>query len=185
MKTSLFALAFAVLMSSNTFAQTPPSVTEITRQIIICASNYANAIACGVEKIEAKDIAALAPYKSADIRDEARYAVLWEGDVGCLGGSGTNGTNISIIIVGTGDSFMVAPLQSSPAISFESPVRYVEKIVGNTRDTLVLRGMDYGEDDPNCCPSIPLQFTMKVDEKGNWKVLEKKVLEPQKKQSKQ
>ena len=76
----------------------------------------------------------------------------------------------------TGDSYVVDPLQSSPVIQFESPVRGVERIVGNTRDSLILEGMEYGPKDPNCCPSIKVRFTLRVDEKGNWKLVEKKTL---------
>ena len=95
-------------------------------------------------------------------------------------GSGTEGTNLSIVTISTGDSYVVDPLQSSPVIQFESPVRFVERIVGNTRDSLILEGMEYGPKDPNCCPSIKVRFTLRVDEKGNWKLVEKKTMSAKK-----
>ena len=122
----------------------------------------------------------LVPYKTMDDRMDAKYAVLWVGDIGCAGGSGTEGTNLSIVTISTGDSYVVDPLQSSPVIQFESPVRFVERIVGNTRDSLILEGMEYGPKDPNCCPSIKVRFTLRVDEKGNWKLVEKKTMSAKK-----
>ena len=175
MKKIAVALTCAAFMSAL-HAQSGPPVQEITKQVIRSVSGYANAISCPGVKIDAKQIAALVPYKTIDDRMDARYAVLWPGDIGCAGGSGTEGTHLSIVTVSTGDSYVVDPLQSSPAIQFESPVRFVDRIVGNTRDSLILEGKDYGPKDPNCCPSILVRFTVRVDEKGNWKVTEKKVM---------
>lgn len=175
MKKIFAALGCAAFMSGS-YAQSGPPVQEITKQVIRSVTSYANAISCPGVKVDAKQIAALVPYKTMDDRMDAKYAVLWPGDIGCAGGSGTEGTHLSIVTVSTGDSYVVDPLQSSPVIQFESPVRFVERIVGNTRDSLILEGKDYGPKDPNCCPSILVRFTVRVDEKGNWKVTEKKVM---------
>ena len=76
----------------------------------------------------------------------------------------------------TGQLFVVDPRVSSPIIQFDSPVRMVSRIVGNTRDTLILEGKVFADSDPHCCSSITVRFTLRVDEKGNWKLVEKKVL---------
>lgn len=176
MKKIVVALGCSALMSSS-FAQSAPPVQEITKQIIRSVKAYANSISCGRVEISPKDIVALVPYKSIDDREAAKYAVLWSGDIGCIGGSGTEGTNITIVTVGAGDSFVVNPLQSSPAIEFNSiAARGFPKIVGNTSDSLVLDGLEYDPSgkDAMCCPSVPVRVTVHVDEKGNWKVVEKK-----------
>ncbi len=175
MKKIAVALGCAAFMSGS-HAQNGPPVQEITKQVIRSVTGYANAISCPGVKVDAKQIAALVPYKTIDDRMDAKYAVLWPGDIGCAGGSGTEETHVSIVTVSTGDTYVVDPLQSSPAIQFESPVRFVDRIVGNTRDSLILEGMEYGPKDPNCCPSIKTRFTVRVDEKGNWKVIEKKTM---------
>jgi hypothetical protein len=177
MKNRKVALAATLFcMASSCFAQSAPPVQEITRQVIKAATNYKDAIACAEDKIGAKDIAALVPYKTPDDQLDAKYAVLWGGDIGCAGGSGTYGTNVSIVTIGVGNSYIVDPHQSSPVIQFESPVRIVSRIVGNTRDSMILEGLEFGPKDANCCPSIPVRFTLKVDEKGNWKLVDKKVM---------
>ena len=175
MKKIVVALGCATFMSSS-FAQSAPPVQEITKQIINSVAGYANAISCPGVKVEPKQIAALVPYKTLDDRMDAKYAVLWAGDIGCAGGSGTEGTNLSIVTISTGDSYVVDPLLSSPVIQFECPVRFVERIVGNTRDSLILEGKEHGPKDANCCPSILVRFTLRADEKGNWKLVEKKVI---------
>jgi len=175
MKKTVLTLG-CIFFSANSFAQSAPPVQEITKQIIKSVSSYANAISCPGITVEPKKIAALVPYKTFDDRMDAKYAVLWVGDIGCAGGSGTEATNVAVVTVSTGDSYVVNPLQSSPAIQFESPVRGIERIVGNTRDSLILEGKEYGPNDPNCCPSIKVRFTLRVDEKGNWKLVEKKTM---------
>jgi len=175
MKKTVATLGCA-FFAANSFAQSAPPVQEITKQIIKSVTNYGNAISCPGVTVEPKQIAALVPYKSIEYRMDAKYAVLWSGDIGCFGGSGTEGTNVSIVTISIGDSYIVDPLQSSPAVQFESPVRHIERIVGNTTDSLILEGKEFGPNDPNCCPSIKVRFTLRVDEKGNWKLVDKKVM---------
>jgi hypothetical protein len=163
-------------LMSNAFAQSAPPVQEINKQVIRAVTNYKSAISCSETKVEPKDIAALIPYKSSDDRLDATYAVLWTGDIGCAGGSGTEATHIALVTIGAGDSYLVDPLRSSPTASFDSPTQYIQRLVGNTRDTLVLEGKEHGPKDANCCPSIPVRFTLRLSDKGNWKLTEKKVL---------
>lgn len=172
------AIAAALAMITiSVQAQSTPNVQEVTRNVIKSAKSYVAAVACTeLQQIEPRHVAALAPYKSTDDRLDARFAVLWTGDIGCAGGSATESTNIAIVQIGAGDSYYVDPKQSSPVVEFASPVRYIERLVGNTKDTLILEGKEYGPKDANCCPSIAVRFTLKADQAGNWKLSEKKVL---------
>lgn len=163
------------ILSNGVFAEEVPSVKVITKKIISATTKYANSVACEVSDITGKQIAALVPYKDFDGREEAEYAVLWNGDLGCAGGSGTNGTNIAIIKIRAGDSFVVDASRSSPNVTFDIPVRGVDRIVGNNRDSLILEATEYGENDPNCCPSISVRFVMMRDNRGNWKLVSKEV----------
>lgn len=177
---TLVSLLLIEICASSASAADVMSVEQITNEIITSATAYANSISCPHVKITPQRIAALVPWKEPDDRWDARYAALWDGDIGCDGGSGGESTRISIVAVKTGNTFVVDPLRSSPAIRFEIPVRYVTRIVGNTHDSLVLEGLAYGPNDGNCCPSIRLRFTMQVDENGNWRVSRKQVLTPAK-----
>ncbi len=148
---------------------------RITRNIIRPVSNYANAIACPGVTVDPAMGVALVPFKDRNNREDERYAVLWEGDIGCSGGSGSQGTALAIVTIGAGNTAVVDPLRSSPAIRFESPARLIDRIVGNTRDTLVLEGKEHGPKDAECCPSVSVRFTLRVDQRGNWKLVEKKI----------
>jgi hypothetical protein len=176
MKHFFIALGF-VGIGSICLAQSPPSTQEITKQIIQTVTNYANTISCPGVRVEPKQIAALVPYTTFENRSNARYAVLWIGDIGCAGGSGTTGTHIAIVRVSTGNSFVVDTRHSSPNVYLESPAPYIDKIVGNTSDSLTLEGKTPGPNDPRCCPSIKTRFTLRVDREGNWRLIEKKALQ--------
>lgn len=153
-----------------------PTTAEITQGIIKVATQYASSIACSVSDITASDIAALIPYTAFENRYDARYAVFWQGDIGCSGGSGTVSNNISVITVGTNDTYLVSSSESSPSIEFSPPVATITKFLGNTKDTLVFSGLTHGAEDARCCPSVPMKFSMKTDAKGNWKVVNKKLI---------
>lgn len=178
----LCALACLGLMA-NGFAQEfddVPPVKTITKAIIQATQSYANAISCDTPNLKPADVAALIPWKKGTEREEAEYAVIWYGDVGCLGGSGTTTANLAIVKIGAGNTFYVVPGRSSPQISFETAGSRisVSRILGNTENTLTLEGYDYAENDAMCCPSIRKQFTVRSDEKGNWRIIKEKILPP-------
>lgn len=162
MKKTLMFLGCITLVASS-FAQEDvpvPSIHEQTTEIIKAATMYARSISCESGKIEPKDIAALVPFKDFNSQLEAKFAVLWHGDTGCQGGSGTDFSQIMIVTVGMGNRFLVDPTLSSPTAKFEIPVRFVDRLVGNTTDSLVLEGNEFGDNDSNCCPSVKIRFTM-------------------------
>ena len=173
----LMAAAIGLLGGARAQGEVP-SVDEITRKVSQAALRYIEAVSCEHGGVAAKDIAALGAYGFDEGRSypTATYAVVWSGDIGCMGGSGTVSSNILVVRVGPTPEFLVDPNASSPVVHFEIPVKYVDKLVGNTADQLVLEGFDYGPNDASCCPSIHKRVTMQVDEKGNWKTLKQRTL---------
>lgn len=175
MKKLVFTFGCTMFMAIS-FAQAAPPVQEITKEIIRPVEAYGNSIACSGVEVSPENIAALVPYNSPDDQFSAKYAVLWIGDIGCSGGSGSVSTNIAIVTEAMGDTLLVDPLRSSPVIEFSIfDPKGCPKIVGNTTDSLVIDGFDYRPDykDPACCPSILVRMTVKVDVKGNWKIIKK------------
>ena len=169
-------------LTSNSFAQEfddIPPIKTITKAVISAAQSYADSLGCA-SGIEPTDMVGLLPWKKGIIREDAEYAVIWYGDIGCNGGSGTTTANIAIVKIGSGNTFYVVPGRSSPQIDFEtvSSRHSVSRILGNTQNTLTLEGYDYAENDAMCCPSIRKQFTVRSDEKGNWHIIKEKILPP-------
>lgn len=178
--TSLAALLLSgVLVNTALAAQPELDPVAIPGRVLEVAQQYQNAIACANIDKAKQPVIALTPFTDSEHRDEARYAVLWSGDIGCAGGSGTSSANITIVGMGGGDGFFVDSARSSPQIMFDSPVNLIREVVNYTEDTLTLRGKEYAENDPRCCPSIDTRFTLREDAQGNWLLIEK-YSEPQK-----
>jgi hypothetical protein len=158
------------------YAQNAVPDQETAKKIIGATKSYIAAISCETGNVTAEDIATLTPFKIIDFEytPDAKYAVLWSGDIGCAGGSGAIQTNIAIVTTGRHGEFLVDPNLSSPIVKFEWIVsRNFPKIIGNTHDSIALDGLDYAGNDGMCCPSLPVRVTVRVDEKGNWKVVER------------
>jgi len=150
------------------------AVQDITSRILRVATQYANAISCGGVEIEPSSILALHPLKSRDDFHSAKFAVVWGGSIGCSGGSGSYGTHVAIVSAGYG--FYVIPEESSPMIRFESP-RFINKLVGNTEDTIILDAKAHAEGDSSNFPSLRVKITLKKDQNYNWSISNKEVME--------
>lgn len=147
---------------------------DIKEGVADVVKRYANAVACPGVRVRPADVLTLVPYKRGE-RQQSKYAVLWTGDPGCVAGPGDEATYIAIATI-SGGRFVVDPRQSSPLVQFESPVRFVRRVVDYSEDTLILQGNIYGPQDTHNNPSIPVRFTLQVDDNGNWKMVEKRVL---------
>lgn len=173
MKTVFAALACMMFATAAHAAEKEKSPEEIKRGIVDAVRRYANAISCPGVKVRTDDALALVPVQD-DERMLPRYAVLWSGDLGCFGGSGIEATHLAIATVSSG-KYIVDPRLSSPVVGFESPVRFVKRVVSYTPDSMTLQGNVFGPQDTRE-PSIPVRFTVTVDEKGNWKMTDKRIL---------
>ncbi|MES2019195.1 MAG: hypothetical protein V4484_22100 [Pseudomonadota bacterium] len=170
----LYAAAVLFLALTPAAQGADKSADEIKRGIADSVRRYANAIACPGVKIRPEDVLALIPSEDDDRRLN-KYAVLWTGDLGCFGGAGIEATHIAIANISNG-RYVVDPRLSSPIIEFDSPVRFVKRVVTYTDDSLTLQGNVSGPQDVRGVPSVPVRFVLKLDDKGNWKLQDKRVL---------
>ena len=168
------AALICIALSSTAQAAADRSNDEIKRGIADTVRRYANAIACPGVKVRPEDVLALIPSEDDD-RRLSKYAVLWSGDLGCFGGPGIEATHIAVATISSG-KYIVDPRLSSPVIAFDSPVRFVKRVVSYTAETLTLQGNVNGPQDVRGVPSVPVRFVLKLDEKGNWKLQDKRVL---------
>jgi hypothetical protein len=169
------SIMLTCLATSSVASAAPRSADEIKAGISNAVERYASSISCSGIKVQPKDVLTL----GSDKDDESlpKYAVLWSGDLGCFGGSGTEATHLAIATVNTGQ-YVVQPGLSSPVVAFESPVRFVTRVVRTNADTLVLEGREYAPTDPQSSPSIPVRFALRVNAKGDWRLVDKVRIEP-------
>lgn len=168
MKTAPISIALALAAAGT---QAAPSAQDASAAAAEAASRYAQAVSCTEDEIPPERVAALRPYRDDAGREQARYAVVWHGDLGCRGGSGSDRARLAIVVVGAGDSFVVDPAASSPAVSFLLPVRWVETIRAPRPDRLRVEGLAHAPGDAACCPSRRLAFTLQRQPGGQWTTL--------------
>lgn len=157
-------------------ADTSPQVEEhilIIRKVFEVASQYASAISCE-PILNSKNLVALVPWDDDHDIMDARYALIWHGDIQCLGGSGSSHPHITIVRLGVGGSVFALPELSSPVVKFDPTVRIIETIVEATENELTLTGKDWDWDrDGMCCPSVPVEIIMRRDKNNDWKEIQK------------
>ncbi len=149
----------------------------VLNQVFQKAMQYAGSIACDV-RADKKNVVALVPwndFRDMIEREKAKYALIWYGDIGCSGGSGSVNPYITVIQISTGNSFVANLSRSSPLIKFETQIRDI-RVIEAAENELILNGLDGAPDDPICCPTIPVRVHLRQDSQGNWKLIEKTMM---------
>lgn len=165
-------LITSIMMPFIAMANEPevPSEVEIREQALAVVKKYAHAVSCTEDEYGIWEFITLKPWTDYYAREQSEFGVIWSGDVGCNGGSGTTGIQLAIVKIGAGNSYYVDPYSSSPPAEFEFYSRSFGGVVANTSDVIVLEALEHGDGDANCCPSERVRYTLKRDEDGNWKL---------------
>lgn len=162
--------ALAGLAIAGAAGADPVATSAAQTGVASAVERYANAVACKGVRVRPADVLLLSDGNEGVALP--KYAVLWVGDLTCFGGSGTEKTNLAIATFNTGQ-YVVQPELSSPVVAFESPVRIVTRVISHSARNLVLEGQEYGPGDLQSTPSVPVRFILRVDGKGNWKLVDK------------
>lgn len=133
---------------------TPP---EVIQEIVRIANTEIKKTACESSTVDQKVVATLIPYTAevAAGKATARFAVLWNGDIGCRGGSGTNTVNISTI-----DKRGTSPARIVGTDTIDNAAS-IERIISATRDSLIVDVYTWGPNDAHCCASQYERWTLK------------------------
>jgi hypothetical protein len=173
------SLIFSLLVTSMSVTaqeQETLTVQQINKAVLNAANGYAKSVSCVESLASPETIFALTPAKKRDDFLDAKYLVFWFGDVGCNMGSGTMTFNQAVVRVSQYGNFYVDPLHSSPAI-FGLESRFIEKFVGNSKDTMVVDQLGHNDKDANNFPTLKYRVTYQIDDRsGKWKIINKKQL---------
>jgi len=164
MKTVAASLVLLATMCSAHAVDRPQE--EIKRGIAGAVERYAVSLACPDVKVGPQDVMDLLPNESG--ATGTKYVVVWTDTTGC---SGRPGTHIAIARADS-DEFLVDERLSTLVEAFDEDASHLQRVVGYSADTLTLEGKTYGPYDSNK-PSIPVRFTLRLDDKGQWKMADK------------
>lgn len=96
------------------------------------------------------------------------FLVIWEGDIGHNGGSGTYGIEMCEVFEGSFGQLYVSP--SYP--DFYTGLRFLDHVVGYENNKLILVGYCYDDGDARCCPSLEYKNVMTKKDEGKWELIE-------------
>lgn len=132
-------------------AQSSASQKTITDEVVRVANKFIDHGPCEPSRAEPSVVATMIPYTSevAAGRATAKFAVVWSGDMGCQGGSGTNTMNILLVEKHGTDAPRIAGVDSIENVD------NVQRIVAATPETLTVDVYTWAEDDAQPVPLEP------------------------------
>jgi len=125
------------------------------------ANKYIDHGVCEPTRAEPNSVAAMSPY-TPDVeagRAAAEYVVIWAGDIGCRGGSGTNTMNYLLV-----EKRGVTPARIVGVGELDGAS--IERIVATTPDSLTVDAYTWGPDDAHCCASVFERWTFRREPSG-------------------
>ena len=154
---------------------------------------YINAVACATSKVELKDIVNIHPPE--EDYTGSTYYVLWSGDKGCEGGSGTMSAYISEVsrystsrpfLVNTDDALGDNNEKAWATRSSFTNYRFINSMKKTQDGLLEIVSWNYaddiygGKDGGNNFPANKFKYTLALDEESGWKVIKQVLLEQNK-----
>lgn len=196
-KLSLIACAIAA-MATVSSAHAATTIAQEKQQVFAVAKKYAEATACETsfeadnpenERTTIKDVFLWERDTETGL---ARYYILWGGDAGCLGGSGTYLYQLSevgrysnnrpfIVIDDVLDREKLTGIEAGQINN-----RFIKSVKLITPKTMEIVAWNYadakygGKDGGNNFPANKFKYTVSNDESGYWKVSNQLLLEQNK-----
>lgn len=125
------------------------------REVLAVAAAYAFSVGC---------VFSFNVVRLNEDNSKRHYLVIWGGDIGCEGGSGTWGDSACEVTENSQGKLFI----KSAEHYFDNSLRYIEEVVGYFNGELVLIGYRYNEFDLNNFPSLKYKVNLERDSKGQW-----------------
>ena len=153
-------------------------------QALNVVKNYANATACGTTfqkdengKIQAsiKDVFVIE--KSVDDFSPSVMYVLWGGDQGCMGGSGTSYSVLTEVTKWTAmrPYVVINDYPFGEDVDKHINYRFISEFKQLNKNLFKITSGKFAEDDPNAEPSLQDSIIVENQEGTGWKVISSKV----------
>jgi len=149
----IYALAFS-FATHNAFAA--DTSLKFIKPLVL---KYAESTGCADDTLDPKLVSKFSD-KENGIEDA--FIAMVSTDIGCMGGSGTSGFEIFLLKKAEGregiddptfDYLKVTPELSAPVAGSNATTRLFTSLY-QKNGQLFATGLEYGEDDANCCPSL-------------------------------
>lgn len=153
-------------------------------QALAVVKNYANAIACGTSfqrdedgKIQASTRDVFVIEKGEDDFSSSVMYVLWGGDQGCMGGSGTSYSVLTEVIKWTSSRPYIVngDYPFGEAVDKHINYRFISEFKQLGANLFKITSGKFADDDSNAGPSLQDTILVENQEGVGWKVISSKV----------
>jgi hypothetical protein len=101
--------------------------------------------------------------KGRSVPVPGKFAVLWHGDEGCAGGSGTNRPHISVVLLSSSGKPQFLPGEKSTIVEFQ----VIDKLLSaSEEDGVVVTGSTWQPGDADCCATKHVRATLRRGRHG-------------------
>lgn len=180
LKKAIPSLFVCLLAATPAFSQSKTEADEKIAALTVL-KKYSETVSCITNFEEEKSVRKFLKNVYTIERNEENgsvtYFILWHGDIGCQGGSGTNSAMISEVSRSYGSGPLIVQNNDAFGEDFSEKInmRFIEKIQQVSDSRFLVVSSEFGDHDANNFPSWKYQYT--VDKIGfQWKVTNKKFL---------
>jgi len=165
---------FALFQCLPAFAQ---SNINDTVKIVSIMKKYAETVSCGYD-IQPKNVVNMTHSQNID---NPIYYVLWRGDIGCAGGSGTTSMEITSVeknrLMDSGYIISVYPVLDEN-VYYELNPRFIESLNKNSDDQIqVITWLPVNDEELNY-PSKKVKFTLKrTEQNAPWEIVNRTLIQ--------
>ena len=176
-----------VITCTSVQAAPAGSVVE-KKQVLAIAKQYADIVACDTSFVSnggpdkptsISDVYTLSTSNDPDAGG-SEYLVLWGGDIGCAGGSGTGGSSLSEFSnLNASHKFLLTEQDIFSKIAkgtYPINTRFIQSVRILSNGHLVVVSLDFDKDDGDNFPSKKYEYEVAPNSTGGWDVLRKKFL---------
>ncbi len=187
MLSSILLCNLAIAYDENTeYEVSQYELDEAKYEVLDKAEQYAQSVACTTtfDEYSEEDLTSVNnvyPLDYSKIFSDGKvtgdFLVLWGGDIGCAGGSGTYGYSLTEF-QRISDSRPFTMSNSDLLMDLyevsEINTRFIQDVSYNDRTKILeIISYDFAFKDSNCCPSLKYRYNFKKSDYGDWKLSEK------------
>ena len=172
----LITLLFAIQVHAGNESQEKIAVLNVIK-------NYSGAVACSTNFEDGDSLDSyLKNVYTIDRDDEsgsATYYVLWSGDMGCMGGSGTYRYFISEVSRHTNTRPFLVQNNEAFGLDIENKInfRFIESVTKINSNHFSIVSSEFADGDSNNFPSLKYKYTIKTKGlRGPWYVTNKTLI---------
>lgn len=181
-------MKFKVLLAGLLLSFQVQAASELVEKnkALSVVKNYANSVACGTSfqrdengKIRTSDKDVYTIQLGSDEFSDTEFFVLWDGDHGCAGGTGTQYSQLTRVVKSHIYNSYVVTDEYPFGEDVDKHINYgfISEFKQLSKNLFKITSGKFAEDDPNAGPSLQDTILVEMQNGVGWKVISSQVSE--------